>query len=190
MADEIAGIFFHLRVRSENCFLPLCIVQTPKSAIMASASRCPPITPNLPPLPLPEGITSSYIKTPALTYHILSSGAPTKENPTKKPLILLLHGFPELAFSWRKIMVPLSQLSRLPDVPFLDEDGEAYLRNESDEGVGGRDPEDGYYVVAYDQRGYGRTTGWDTRGYGEVDLNSFRMTEVVKDAVRLVSALG
>lgn len=49
---------------------------------------------------------------------------------------------------------------------------------------------DGYHVVAYDQRGYGRTTGWDTRDYHDVDLNSFRMTEVVKDAVRLVNALG
>lgn len=76
----------------------------------------------------------------------------------KKPLILLLHGFPELAYSWRKIMPSLG--------------------------------EDGYHVVAYDQRGYGRTTGWDTRDYHDVDLNSFRMTEVVKDAVRLVNALG
>ena len=51
-------------------------------------------------------------------------------------------------------------------------------------------PADGYHVVAYDQRGYGRTTGWDTKRYHDVDLNTFRMTEVVKDAVRLVNALG
>lgn len=48
----------------------------------------------------------------------------------------------------------------------------------------------GYYVVAYDQRGYGRTTGWDTRPFGEVDLDSFRFTRIVTDAVRLVYALG
>jgi len=48
----------------------------------------------------------------------------------------------------------------------------------------------GYYVVAYDQRGYGRTTGWDTRPFSEVDLNSFSFTRLVRDAVILVNALG
>ncbi len=56
----------------------------------------------LPPLPLPAGITSFYIPTPELTYHVLSAGSPTN------PLILLQHGFPELAFSWRKVMLPLA----------------------------------------------------------------------------------
>lgn len=150
---------------------------------MATTQLCPPI-PSLPPLPLPEDITSSYIRTPSLTYHILSSGAPTPSQPTKKPLILLLHGFPELAYSWRKIMPSLAtveptDLSNLPQGRLYDDDLEFAPSSK-----------DGYHVVAYDQRGYGRTTGWDTRGYHEVDLNSFRMTEVVKDAVRLVYALG
>lgn len=72
----------------------------------------------------------------------------------------------------------------------MDEDGEVYERNRSKEQQRAMDTEDGYHVVAYDQRGYGRTTGWDTRSYDAVDLNTFRMTEVVKDAVRLVNALG
>jgi len=50
--------------------------------------------------------------------------------------------------------------------------------------------EDGYYVVAYDQRGYGRTTGWDTREYASVDLNTFTFTRLVRDVVILVNALG
>ena len=56
----------------------------------------------LPRLPLEEGITSFYIPTAELTYHVLSTGSPTN------PLILLQHGFPELAFSWRKVMLPLA----------------------------------------------------------------------------------
>jgi len=46
-----------------------------------------------------------------------------------RPAVLLLHGFPELAYSWRKVMLPLAAA--------------------------------GYHVIAPDQRGYGRTTGWD-----------------------------
>lgn len=109
----------------------------------------------LPPLPLPAGITSSYVSTPSLTYHILEAGF--SPSP-RKPLLLLLHGFPELAYSWRKTMLPLAAA--------------------------------GYYVVAYDQRGYGRTTGWDARPFPDVALDSFRFTTVVADAVRLVYALG
>jgi pimeloyl-ACP methyl ester carboxylesterase len=47
-----------------------------------------------------------------------------------------------------------------------------------------------YYVVAYDQRGYGRTTGWDNRSYHELDLNTFRTSQFIKDAVILVQTLG
>ncbi|PMD32850.1 epoxide hydrolase 2 [Hyaloscypha variabilis F] len=105
-----------------------------------------------PPLPLPAGITESYLPSHDLTYHILSAGQ------RGKPLILCLHGFPELAFSWRKIMPAIAA--------------------------------EGYYVVAYDQRGYGRTTGWDTRDFSSVDLSTFTFTKLVRDAVILVNALG
>ena len=54
---------------------------------------------------LPSGIRSRYIENVnGLKMHILESGNAEKI----KPCILLLHGFPELAFSWRKIMVPLA----------------------------------------------------------------------------------
>jgi pimeloyl-ACP methyl ester carboxylesterase len=46
----------------------------------------------------------------------------------------------------------------------------------------------GYHVVAPDQRGYGRTTGWQT-GY-DVDLNSFRLLNFVRDAIGVLAALG
>ncbi len=64
-------------------------------------------TNTLPPLPLPEGISSNYVSCPiiGLNIHYLEAGySPT----TAKPLILLLHGYPELGFSWRKIMPALA----------------------------------------------------------------------------------
>jgi pimeloyl-ACP methyl ester carboxylesterase len=105
-------------------------------------------------MPLPTGIAEQYIETDDLTYHVLEAGYDASR---KKPLILLLHGFPELAFSWRKVMLPLS---------------------------------DNFHLVAYDQRGYGRTTGWDTRPFSGVDLRNFAFSRLVTDAVRLVYALG
>lgn len=87
-----------------------------------------------------------------LTMHVLEAGHETAGRPT----LLLLHGFPELAYSWRKLMVPLARA--------------------------------GYRVIAPDQRGYGRTTGWDGRFHG--DLASYRMMNLVRDAAGLVAALG
>lgn len=72
------------------------------------------------------------------------------------PCLLLLHGFPELAFSWRKLMLPLAAA--------------------------------GYHVVAPDQRGYGMTSGADTRYDG--DVASFRLLNLARDALGLVYALG
>ncbi|GAM88509.1 hypothetical protein ANO11243_065420 [Dothideomycetidae sp. 11243] len=112
----------------------------------------------LPPLPLPTGVKSSYVDCTSscgLDFHILSAG---KADDIKKPLILLQHGYPELAFSWRNIIPKLAA--------------------------------QGYYVVAPDQRGYGRTTGWDTRPFDKVDLRQFTYTNLVRDMVCLVYALG
>jgi pimeloyl-ACP methyl ester carboxylesterase len=112
---------------------------------------------NFPPLPLPEGISENYVYCPTngLTFHILEAGYTPHRD---RPLILLCHGYPELAFSWRKIMPALA--------------------------------EEGYYVVAFDQRGYGRTTGWDTSSFAETDMSQFTLTNIVRDVVTLVHALG
>jgi pimeloyl-ACP methyl ester carboxylesterase len=108
------------------------------------------------PLPaalLPQGIRARFVPhVNGLTMHVLEAGFETPG----RPLLLLLHGFPELAWSWRKVMTPLAAL--------------------------------GYHVVAPDQRGYGRTTGWDPRFDG--DLASFRPFNIVRDAIGLVHALG
>ena len=102
---------------------------------------------------LPEGIRSRFVDgVNGLRMHVLEAGY----EEGGRPGILLLHGFPELAYSWRKVMVPLA--------------------------------EQGYHVMAPDQRGYGRTTGWD--GDYDGDLYSFRRLNVVRDALGLVHAMG
>jgi non-specific protein-tyrosine kinase len=87
-----------------------------------------------------------------LDMHVLEAGF---EQPGR-PLVVLLHGFPELAYSWRKVMPSLAVA--------------------------------GFYVVAPDQRGYGRTTGWDADYDG--DLTPFRLLNLARDVLQLVFALG
>jgi pimeloyl-ACP methyl ester carboxylesterase len=54
---------------------------------------------------LPAGIRSRHIaNVNGLTMHILEAGYETPG----LPVVLLLHGFPELAYSWRKVMMPLA----------------------------------------------------------------------------------
>ncbi|KAK5134217.1 hypothetical protein LTR08_006877 [Meristemomyces frigidus] len=113
--------------------------------------------PDYSPLPLPDSITEDYIDCTAscgLTYHILRAGRPGN------PLVLFCHGYPELAFSWRKI---------LPAVAAA-----------------------GYHCVAMDQRGYGRTTGWQPPQPDAQadDLTQYTLTNLVRDLVCLVYALG
>jgi pimeloyl-ACP methyl ester carboxylesterase len=85
-----------------------------------------------------------------LAMHVLEAGE------AGRPGVLLLHGFPELAYSWRKVMPALAAA--------------------------------GFHVVAPDQRGYGRTTGWEAGYDGDVD--AFRLLNLVRDALGLVRALG
>ena len=54
---------------------------------------------------LAPGIRSRFVPDiNGLRVHMLEAGS----SGERRPLMLLLHGFPELAFSWRKVMVPLA----------------------------------------------------------------------------------
>ena len=63
---------------------------------------------DLAPLPdaaLPPGIRSRFVADiNGLRIHIIEAGY----DDTNRPCVLLLHGFPELAYSWRKVMGPLA----------------------------------------------------------------------------------
>jgi pimeloyl-ACP methyl ester carboxylesterase len=102
-------------------------------------------------LPVPAGIRSRFVEgVNGLRVHVLEAGDPSA------PGVLLLHGFPELAYSWRKVMLPLAAA--------------------------------GYHVMAPDQRGYGRTTGWDPDYDG--DLASYHLLNLARDALGVARALG
>lgn len=51
----------------------------------------------------PVLLTSRLLPLPSLRLHLLEAG------PPRGPLVLLLHGFPELAESWREVMLLLAQ---------------------------------------------------------------------------------
>lgn len=105
-------------------------------------------------LPLPKGIRPRHVPDiNGLQMHVLEAGF---EDGTERPCLLLLHGFPELAFSWRHIMLPLAAA--------------------------------GFHVIAPDQRGYGRTTGWHAQADG--DPTDCSMPNLVSDALALIAALG
>jgi pimeloyl-ACP methyl ester carboxylesterase len=58
------------------------------------------------PLPLHSHIRSRYLPDiNGLQMHVLEAGHETSGRPS----LLLLHGFPEIAYSWRKLIVPLSE---------------------------------------------------------------------------------
>lgn len=104
------------------------------------------------PLPLPPAVRSRMVEgVNGLAMHLLEAGRPGD------PVVLLLHGFPELAYSWRRVM---------PDLAAA-----------------------GYRVIAPDQRGYGRTTGWAASSY-EADIAPFRMLNLATDMVALLQALA
>jgi pimeloyl-ACP methyl ester carboxylesterase len=54
---------------------------------------------------LPAGIRSRFVDNGnGITMHVLEAGF----EPRNRPLVVLLHGFPELAYSWRKVMPVLA----------------------------------------------------------------------------------
>src|ERR1700680_2812055 len=102
---------------------------------------------------LPGGVRPRLIpNVNGLTVNILEAGFETPG----RPLVLLLHGFPNLAYSWRKVMPALAAA--------------------------------GYYAVAPDCRGFGRTTGWDNSW--DADPQPFLALNMVRDQIALVYALG
>jgi pimeloyl-ACP methyl ester carboxylesterase len=54
---------------------------------------------------LPTGIRSRFVRgINGLDVHVLEAGSEAEG----RPCVLFLHGFPELAYSWRKVMLPLA----------------------------------------------------------------------------------
>ena len=100
---------------------------------------------------LPAGVKVRLVpNVNGLTVNMLEAGTPGR------PLVLLLHGYPNLAYSWRKVMPALAAA--------------------------------GYYAVAPDCRGYGRTTGYDN-SFDADPVPCFSLG-MLRDQIALVQALG
>ena len=74
------------------------------AATVEQTSGAAPLSP-LPATALPTGIRSRFVdNVNGLRMHILEAGFETPG----RPAVLMIHGFPELAYSWRKVMGPLA----------------------------------------------------------------------------------
>jgi pimeloyl-ACP methyl ester carboxylesterase len=128
-----------------------------------------------PPLPLPSGIRSRIIPgINGLDMHVLEAGFEMSEDTgahrPRRPLLLLLHGFPELAYSWRKVMLPLAANGYHVVAP----DQRGYGRTRAS--------------ASMDTSGGGADTAWGTQY--DTDLRPFSLPNLVRDALGLVWALG
>ncbi|KAF9559162.1 alpha/beta-hydrolase [Agrocybe pediades] len=112
---------------------------------------------------LPSAIKSRFVDVLDLEMHILEAWPPTiPKPPAKPPLLILLHGFPELAYSWRKVMVPLAKSGYVVVAPDLR----------------------GYGQTRQKARLTSKKVAF------EEDLAPYRILNIVTDVVALVYALG
>src|SRR5437899_7849612 len=85
----------------------LAVVTTP--AILSARARAQSTpTPAVGPLSqvvLPPGIRARFVNNVnGIRMHVLEAGF----EGARRPAVLLVHGFPELAYSWRKVMLPIA----------------------------------------------------------------------------------
>ncbi|CAA7264304.1 unnamed protein product [Cyclocybe aegerita] len=110
---------------------------------------------------LPDSVKSRFITVNDLNMHILEAYPPNADPSSKPPLLVLLHGFPELAYSWRKVIEPLTKAGYAVVAP--DQRGYGQTREQT--------------------RKEGKITY-------EEDLAPFRMLNLATDILALVYALG
>jgi pimeloyl-ACP methyl ester carboxylesterase len=80
---------------------PFVVRTRPHAAQPASTSEIGPLDPSV----LPRGIRSRFVNgVNGLRMHVLEAGYETPGRPG----VLLIHGFPELAYSWRHVLGPLA----------------------------------------------------------------------------------
>lgn len=108
---------------------------------------------------LPAGVHSRILPARDLDIHFLDAGE------RDAPLLLLLHGFPELSYSWREVLLPLSRLGYRVVAPDVRGYGRTTPREPSIPG--------GDRPLTYND-----------------DLRPYRMLNLVHDTVALVHALG
>jgi pimeloyl-ACP methyl ester carboxylesterase len=88
-------------MQSLAAVLGSAIVATRPRTVAAQATGAVPYSPSV----LPSGIRSRFVDNiNGLRMHVLEAGFEARNRPG----VVLLHGFPELAYSWRKVMLPIA----------------------------------------------------------------------------------
>ena len=84
------------------------ITLLPPAAVAAKVQAQTTSPPALQPLDaavLPRGVRARFVtNVNGIRMHLLEAGF----EGTRRPAVLLVHGFPELAYSWRKVMLPIA----------------------------------------------------------------------------------
>jgi pimeloyl-ACP methyl ester carboxylesterase len=88
-------------VLASSAIIPPIRARTAAGQVTGNAEIPPPYDPSV----LPVGIRSRFVENVnGLRMHVLEAGFDGKD----RPCVVLLHGFPELAYSWRKVMLPMA----------------------------------------------------------------------------------
>jgi pimeloyl-ACP methyl ester carboxylesterase len=130
---------------------------------------------------LPDGIRARIIPgINGLDMHVLEAGFETGDNTSanqpRRPLLLLLHGFPELAYSWRKLMLPLAAAGYHVVAP----DQRGYGRTRASASIA--------TTATTQTSGVAADAPWEIPY--DTDLRPFSLPNLVRDALGLVWALG
>ena len=91
--------------------------------LVAQVSIPDTVNPGIGPYPdawLPEGVRSRFVESVnGLRMHVLEAGFEAGLRTGDRPALVMLHGFPELAYSWRNVMKPLADAGYHVIVPDL-----------------------------------------------------------------------
>ena len=88
-------------LKSAAILAPVAMARTAAASSQAGSGALPPLDPSV----LPSGIRSRFVDgVNGIRMHVLEAGF----EGDRRPGVLLVHGFPELAYSWRKVMLPIA----------------------------------------------------------------------------------
>ena len=88
-------------LKSAAILAPAAFAPPVAGLMQQSANALPPLEPGV----LPSGIRARFVEgVNGIRMHVLEAGFEGE----RKPGVLMVHGFPELAYSWRKVMLPVA----------------------------------------------------------------------------------
>jgi pimeloyl-ACP methyl ester carboxylesterase len=84
---------------------PLALAARPRAQAPSAAAALTPLDASV----LPRGVRARFVdNVNGIRRHVLEAGFESSGANNVRPLVILTHGYPELAYSWRKILPPLA----------------------------------------------------------------------------------